>query len=106
MFFTPRATRGSFSVDAASRGAARVPRVSVSRQDYPEGEFSRSGDEVRGGRERAVAAAAAAAGVAAGVEPHPAAAVGPGLPAGALPGRFPLRVPRVSDHLCDDNKLE
>lgn len=71
----------------------------MSRQDYPEGEFSRAGDEVRGGRGRAFAAAAAA-GVAAGVEPHPAAAVGPGVPAGALPGRLPLCVPWVSDG-CD-----
>lgn len=66
-----------------------------SRQDYSEGEFSRSGDEVRGRVERAVAAAAAAAGLAAGLEPYPAAAVGPGLPAGALPGGLPLCVSRV-----------
>lgn len=74
-------------------------------QDYSEGEFSRSGDEVRGRRERAVAAAAAAAGVAASVEPHPAAAVGPGLPAGALPGGFSIRFPRVRRKSLFFNKI-
>lgn len=60
--------------------------------DYdPEGELPRAGREGLGAR----VAAAAAAG-AAGLEPHPAAAVGPGLPAGAVPRRLPLRVPRVS----------
>lgn len=71
-------------------------RVCPSRQDYPEGELSRSGDEVRGGRD-AVAAAAATAGLAARLEPHPAAAVGARVPAGALPGGFPLRFSRVSE---------
>lgn len=52
---------------------------------------------MRRGRERAVAAAAAAAGLAVGLEPYPAAAMGPGFLAGAIPGSFPIRVSRVSD---------
>lgn len=98
MFFTPRATRGLFSAGAVSRDAARVHAgVSVSFQDYSEGEFSRAGDEVRGGRERALAAAAAAAGLAAGLEPHLAPAMGTGLLAGSLSGGLPICFPRVSD---------
>lgn len=66
-------------------------RVVASCHHYPESEFSR--DEERG---RLADAAAAAAAGAAGLEPYPAAAVGPGLPAGALSCRLPLRFPRVS----------
>lgn len=70
-------------------------RVS-SRHHYSEGEFSRSGDEVRGGRRRSVATAASATGAAA-VAAAAAATVGTGLPASPVPGCLPLCISWVSD---------
>lgn len=65
-------------------------------QDYSEGEFSRSGDEVRGGRECAIATAATAAGIVASLESHTVAAMGTSFLTGSLPGGFSLRFPWVN----------
>lgn len=75
---SPRGPLEGCLVRAQRRETQHVfgPVCCVSYQNYSENELSRSGDEMRGGRERALAAAATAAGVAAGLEPHTVATMG------------------------------